>query len=252
MINYQDTLLSQYANSPSLLALIDSYAENLDQSADIDSFYANIWNIDTATGAGLDLLGRIIGVSRNVQVSSLTVGLAGDFGFAQQTGSVGFGQGVFYAPADALPIQYTLDDTAYRALILIAAAANIGNCSIQTLNKTLGQLFSAKVTASITGNILTIGSVQYGTVSIGQVITGAGVTLGTYIASGSGGVWTISNSLTIPSEAMVLSRGASYVTNLGNMQMGIVCDFTLQPYELIMLQYANIFPIPTGVGVTIT
>ena len=251
MINYQNTLLSQYANSQTLLALIDGYSANLDISANIDAFYTNIWNIDTANGAGLDLLGRIVGVSRNIQVSSLTVGSSGYFGFAQQTGSVGFGQGVFYAPADALPVQYSLDDTAYRALLLIAAAANIGNCSIETLNKTLGQLFSAQVTASINGTTLTIASVQYGLVSVGQNVTGDGVAAGTYIASGSGSTWTVNNAQTVPAEAMVLSRGAAYVVNLGNMQMEIVCNFSLQPYELVILQYANVFPIPTGVGFTV-
>ena len=34
-------------------------------------------------------------------------------------------------------------------------------------------------------------------------------------------------------------------------KMEIVCNFSLQPYELVILQYANVFPIPTGVGFTV-
>lgn len=252
MIPFNKTLLSQYANSPVLLALINGYSANFDPSANIDAFYNNVWNIDTANGVGLDLLGRIIDVSRIIQIPAATTGAAGFFGFAQQTGSVGFGQGVFYNASPSTTGQYPLPDDAYRALILLKAVANIGDCSIPTLNRILGQLFSAKITGSITGNTLTVTSVGTGVVSVGQAVTGNGVSASTVITGGTGLSWTVNNTQTVSLGAMALSRGNAWIDNgRRNMNMQIRCDFFLQAYEIAILKYSGVFPIPTGVGYSI-
>jgi len=57
-------------------------------------------------------------------------------------------------------------------------------------------------TGSISGKILTISSAITGTVQIGQLLTGSGVSNRTYIVSGSGSIWTVSNSQTVGSTAM--------------------------------------------------
>ena len=243
----EQTILSQYANSPTLLALIQEYNANVDPSADIDSFFYNIWNIDTASGAGLNLLGRIIDVSRIVQIPNTT----GFFGFSQQTGSVGFGQGVLYDGSTSTQGQYELSDDAYRALILLKAAVNIGNCAIPTLNKILGQLFSAQVTGSISGTTLIISAVASGVVSIGQSVTGTGVTAGTVITGGAGTTWTVNTAQAVLTRSLTLSRGAAWIANLFYMHMQIRCAFLLQPYEIAILNYGGVFPIPTGVGYSI-
>lgn len=59
-------------------------------------------------------------------------------------------------------------------------------------------------TSSISGTTLTVGSVASGTVAIGQFVTGTSVLVGTYIVSGSGSTWTVSQSQTVGSETMVL------------------------------------------------
>ena len=62
MENVSQTILSQYANSPTITQLIQNMDGYIDPSADIDSFYDMIWNIDSAVGKGLDIWGKIVGL----------------------------------------------------------------------------------------------------------------------------------------------------------------------------------------------
>ena len=68
--NFWDTIISQYANSAILTQLIANMDAYLDQTENFDNFFDDIWNIDTAQGYGLDLWGRILGVTRYVTVGT--------------------------------------------------------------------------------------------------------------------------------------------------------------------------------------
>lgn len=147
---YQKTVLSQYAQSTALMALIDSFNDAVDPSDYFDSLYDKLWNIDTAVGYGLDVLGRIVGVSRIVTLPEAP----GDdyFGF-QKSGLLGAGLEPFnQAPFYAGPINqnYALSDSDFRTLILVKAFANISDCSITTLNKILMTLFPNRGNAYVT------------------------------------------------------------------------------------------------------
>jgi hypothetical protein len=138
MQNYEQTILSQFANSPAILSLIESFNECVDPRANIDAFYDNVWNIETAVGYGLDVWGRIVGVSRVLQVSS------GEWlGFNEAndgTVETPFNVAPFYA-GQAATGNYALTDDAYRQLILAKAAANITDGSIPAINAILMALF---------------------------------------------------------------------------------------------------------------
>ena len=139
MQNWKATVLSQYANSPRLLSLIDNFNECIDPAADIEAFYRNVWNIDTATGYGLDVWGRIVGVSRNLEIP-VVVGYFG-FDVAGSDHWETFGSGPFYSGAPVSQ-NYALSDNAYRALILIKAMANIAATNIPSLNRLIRLLFA--------------------------------------------------------------------------------------------------------------
>ena len=62
------TVISQYANSPVLLALLRRLNTALDQAANIEQFYTLVWDLRTAVGYGLDVWGRIVGVNRVLRV----------------------------------------------------------------------------------------------------------------------------------------------------------------------------------------
>ncbi|WP_205626466.1 DUF2612 domain-containing protein [Novosphingobium fuchskuhlense] len=131
----RDTVLSQYANSPILLAILDTMGTAIDRQAQLSGFRDWVWNVDTAQGFGLDLLGRIVGVARSLYIST-----ADYLGFSDQPSAVPFGEGVFYS-AQRLTPNYSVSDDAYRQMILAKAALNITNCSIPSVNAILRALF---------------------------------------------------------------------------------------------------------------
>ncbi|KAA1013040.1 DUF2612 domain-containing protein [Paraburkholderia panacisoli] len=140
MQNYEQTILSQFANSPTILSLIESFNDAVDPRANIDAFYENVWNIETASGYGLDVWGRVVGVSRVLQVSS-----GAWLGFEEA------GDGAVDTPFNVAPFyngtattgNYALTDDAFRTLILAKAAANITNGSIPSINQILMILFGS-------------------------------------------------------------------------------------------------------------
>lgn len=143
MKNWQDTILSQFGNSPILLSLIESANDAIDPAANIDAFITSVWDVSTAQGHGLDIWGRIVGISRYIQIP----GSIDYFGF--KTGgtpehSLPFGSGVFYA-GQQVTQTYALSDAAFRQLILFKAFSNIAAMNIPTLNKLVQLLFAGVV-----------------------------------------------------------------------------------------------------------
>jgi len=131
----RQTLLSQYANSPVIVGLLEALNYALDQKAATNRFYRAVWNIETASGYGLDIWGRIVGVSRALYVSDSLY-----LGFSDSTDAVPFGSGIFYGASRLTP-NFKLSDAAYRRLILAKAALNITDSSIPAINAILRALF---------------------------------------------------------------------------------------------------------------
>lgn len=77
----------------------------------------------------------------------------------------------------------------------------------QTVSSPAINLVTASFTGSISGTTLTVSAVASGTLAIGQRLSGAGITDGTYITglgtgTGGTGTYTINNSQTVASESM--------------------------------------------------
>ena len=87
MKNYSQTLLAQFANSPTISALVAFMDQWVSPHADLDNFYNTVWNIQTASGFGLDTWGQIVNVSRVVQIPT-----GGTFLGFQGTGEQPLGQ----------------------------------------------------------------------------------------------------------------------------------------------------------------
>jgi hypothetical protein len=103
MINVEQTIISQYGNSATISKLVHNIDLYLDPRADLDTFYDYVWNVETAQGFGLDIWGRIVGVSREIFTN---------------------------------PVYY-LEDNAYRSLILLKALSNISIASSPSINNLL-------------------------------------------------------------------------------------------------------------------
>jgi hypothetical protein len=135
------TLLSQYANSPVITAMILEFNAAMDMTQNCSNFYDMMWNIQTAQGYGLDVWGRIVNTTRILTIP----GSAQFLGFGEAGGSwTGFGQGIWASPGAGLTQNYLLGDTDFRRLILAKAATNITDGSIQSTNAILLALFPGR------------------------------------------------------------------------------------------------------------
>ncbi len=145
---WQQTLLSQYANSPTLVQLIANMAGYINPSTNIDTFYNDVWNIATAQGYGLDVWGRIVGVSRVLEISTVNY-----FGFTGPAGASGlpWNQAPFHN-GESLTSNYALQDDPFRALILAKAYLNICDGSIPAINQILIALFGPSGSLPVSGN----------------------------------------------------------------------------------------------------
>ncbi|MBI1213612.1 MAG: DUF2612 domain-containing protein [Alphaproteobacteria bacterium] len=150
---WPQTVISQYANSPILLKLIEDFDENVSQPVNMQAFYDLVWNVDTAQGWGLDVWGRIVGVSRVLQIPSGSfMGMEGPAGASGDP----FNVSPFYAGSGASE-NFSLTDQAFRTLILAKALANISDGSISALNQLLVSLFPGRGNCYVTdGNDMTM------------------------------------------------------------------------------------------------
>lgn len=157
MNNVEQTIISQYGNSATITQLIQNMNEYIDPSADIDNFYNYVWNVETAQGFGLDILGRIVNIGRvwtipNAQnYFGFQDGLSDYFPFNDE--------GNFYNPASVSTNNYALSDSVYRTLILAKALSNISTATVPSINQLLRNLFGSYGRCYVTdqGNM----SIQY-------------------------------------------------------------------------------------------
>lgn len=146
------TVISQYANSPILMQLIENFAAYVDQTENIDNFIDFMRDISTAQGIGLDIWGTIVGVTRTLHI----VGTQKYFGFEEATtiSADTFGPGgqsPFFA-GNPLTSNFQLSDDSFRVLILAKALANISDGSIKSINQILINLFRNRGNAFVVDN----------------------------------------------------------------------------------------------------
>jgi hypothetical protein len=129
-------VIRQYANSARIDEVILSFNDAMDQTENLSNLYDFIWNVDTAVGYGLDVWGRIVGVSRTLKLP----GTVTYIGFEEANSWTGFGQDGFYS-GGGVSNNYVLSDSDFRTLILAKAACNITIGAIPAVNQILLTLF---------------------------------------------------------------------------------------------------------------
>ncbi|MEX3240543.1 DUF2612 domain-containing protein [Serratia quinivorans] len=138
-----DTILAQYAGSPKLRSIIETFNTTMDTGKFLDDFYDVIWNIETADTYGLDVWGKIVVVSRLLTVTPSEK----FFGYGEATNTTPviddpqpFDQAPFYT-GEQQTSTISLTNYAYRKLIMLKAMANITDCTIPNMNKMLMYMF---------------------------------------------------------------------------------------------------------------
>lgn len=134
------TVQSQYAASPHIRKLVDSFWEAINPDADIESIYQNMVDPDTAVGFGLDVWGRIVAIGREYASKDTTNPY---WGYEPPEGVVNtrmrnFGNAPFYKEVTG---KVKLSDDAYRTYIFLKAMINIGDGSLASLNRMVHTLF---------------------------------------------------------------------------------------------------------------
>lgn len=132
------TIQSQYSASQRIISLVESSRIRILPDTDILLFYEKIFNIETAEGVGLDIWGRILGMSRY-----LTENEQDDwFGF-NEADFEPFNQSPFWN-GQRNEKTYLLNDAEYRSLLMWKALANISIASASSLNILLREMFENK------------------------------------------------------------------------------------------------------------
>jgi hypothetical protein len=150
MQNWRDTIISQYAQSPALLSMIDSFNQAVDPAANLNDFHRLVWNVATARGYGLDVWGRIVGVGRVLKISGGGV----YFGFDEATNvhAKPFNVAPFYN-GQVINENFLLSDEGFRTLIYAKAFANICDGSISAINQILLTLFPGRGNCYVQDNL---------------------------------------------------------------------------------------------------
>ena len=139
MKNLKATLLTQYVNSPELVAILEGFNASVDPEAAIAEFYSKVVDPATAIEWGLDVWGRRVAIPRTVRLQ----GTVESFGFLG-SGRHPFNQQPFYS--GAVTENYSLSDDAYRFLIFLKAAVNITDGSLADINRILARMFEERGT----------------------------------------------------------------------------------------------------------
>lgn len=129
------TIQSQYANSDEIISLITSLSERIEGDSFSQQFLSDAMSIATAGTWGLDVWGRIVGISRKTPLA------------AEDGEYFGFEDG-FY-PFNNRPMfsgstgggAFEFPNSTYRELILIKAAVNIIDATALNINAFLKMLF---------------------------------------------------------------------------------------------------------------
>jgi len=136
------TVMKQYSNSATLLALLAAFDQWVDVSKFSDAFLLNVWDISTAQDFGLDIWGRILGQSRYIQIAQ-TPGDNFGWNINAHPGTQWkpWSQAPWYGGAAAGTTAFPLPNAYYRQLLLVKAAANIASSDCPSINALMRSMF---------------------------------------------------------------------------------------------------------------
>ncbi len=190
-MKWEETILTQYSASQKLLSIISTFNQAVSIDEFTETFIRDVWDISTNLTYGLDVWGKIVGVSRYIRADIEN----NSFGFSEaDSGDINnypspFNDEPFYAGVQETETVRLADD-AYRTLVLCKAFSNISVATIPQINKFLTILFNGRGAAF---------SVDYGNMVLG-------ITCTFYLAPFEKSILENFDVLPIPSGVMVEVR----------------------------------------------
>lgn len=137
-MNYTDLLIWQYRNKPKARAHAQIVVDLFTDAAKEIISIPELMNIDTATGAALDLCGKRVGQSR-VLNDFYPIDY---FGFEEVESAQAFNVGKWYRNGNAVKNTVRLNDEDYRFLIKCRITKNFQMGNIASVNNALQFIFS--------------------------------------------------------------------------------------------------------------
>lgn len=143
---WKETILTQYSASTRILGIIETFNQAVSLDEFTDKFIDEVRDVTTAGTFGLDIWGKIVGVSRYV------IAPVEDEVF-------GFVEGDNNPPSEGYPTPFNdapfkgrypstrnlrLEDNAYRTLLMCKAFTNISIATIPEINRFLTMLFKER------------------------------------------------------------------------------------------------------------
>lgn len=151
---YSDRLIAQYRDQPNARATIEIYGKQI-TADDLASTLELAFSIDTAVGAQLDVLGKYIGVSRDI--GDPIPDMNSYFGFADYTGPANENgmndytdsfvnpNSLFYLYQNAAGIPSPLDDESYRTILKFQILVNISDSTLYSIQQIVATLVGPAV-----------------------------------------------------------------------------------------------------------
>lgn len=158
-MKWEETILTQYSASNKLLSIISTFNQAISLDDFTDTFIRDVWDVSTNLTYGLDVWGKIVGVSRYIrtEIENNSFGFSeADSGDSTQYPSP-FNDEPFYAGVQETET-VRLGNDAYRTLIMCKAFSNISIATIPDINKFLSILFKGRGRAF---------SIDYGDMTMG-------------------------------------------------------------------------------------
>lgn len=144
-MKWEDTILTQYSASDKLLSIISTFDQAVSLDDFTDTFIKDVWDISTNLTYGLDVWGKIVGVTRFIRAKIEN----NSFGFSEANSGdekqypSPFNDEPFYAGVQETET-VRLSDDAYRTLIMCKAFSNISIATIPEINKFFSILFRGR------------------------------------------------------------------------------------------------------------
>lgn len=130
---YTDLITSEHSDKPKYVEMVGFSAQPYADTVSDYSSVTGVYDLDTAVGSQLDVVGQWVGISR-----FLSTPLAVYFSF--DDAPLGFDRGTWKSPYDPVAGIIQLDDTSYRLLIRTKILANTWDGTLESLNQILSTI----------------------------------------------------------------------------------------------------------------
>lgn len=132
--DYLDLLPSANASQPNFLATLAAALQPLVDARNAFESMPDDYDIDSAIGSQLDVIGQWVGLSRKLSVPIT------DVYFSLDIDGVGLDEGVIFGPGNPIDGITSLDDETYRLLLKIKTSANAWDGSFEKVQSVLSAI----------------------------------------------------------------------------------------------------------------